>query len=256
MDSSIYGGNVVRSLSSKIEDFFEGRFDLVDDAPYEYYMLKLLAGSQYDVRSLESFTLYILDKEPQTNISVLGLATDLNEGDAVQSEKQPAKIVVSGGTTTILVAGTAKGVSSTTHITYTRSKDIYRVVKPWGHELWINGQHPTYAIKQIFIKDSTKTSVKIHNFKQETNILFSGVARLHFKIDEKKDNLDLAETDIGSVRLEAVSSIDVKPPTLHRLEAIGDILLYEVSTAHLDDVIRVMDETSRPNGRLEKEHGA
>jgi hypothetical protein len=44
------------------------------------------------------------------------------------------------------------------------------------------------------------------------------------------------------------------PGILHRLEAISDVLLYETSTPHLDDVVRVTDDSKRPHGRIEKEH--
>ena len=48
--------------------------------------------------------------------------------------------------------------------------------------------------------------------------------------------------------------IDVFPPTLHRLEAISDITLYETSTPQLDDVVRVQDDAKRPDGRIDIEH--
>jgi len=48
--------------------------------------------------------------------------------------------------------------------------------------------------------------------------------------------------------------VDVMPLTLHRLEAVTDILLYETSTPHLDDVVRILDDSRRPDGRLEQEH--
>ena len=256
MDYEIYGGNIVRNLTGELDSFSDGRFDLVSGAPYEYFMLKILADSDYDVKGLGSFTVFVLNKESRATIKISGLSEDVAEGDAVQCEGVAATLSVHGGTATMLVAGTAEEASKHPAIMHTRSKDIYKVTKPWGHELWINGQHPNYAIKQIFIKDKTKTSLQFHNFKQETNILFVGDARLHFNTAQDKPNLDVNEADIGNILLSAVSSIDVKPPTLHRLEAVGDILLYEVSTAHLDDVVRVMDDTQRPDGRLEKEHGA
>lgn len=256
MDYEIYGGNIVRNLTGELDSFSDGRFDLVSGAPYEYFMLKIRAESAYDVKGLGSFTVFVLNKESRTTIKISGLSGDVAEGDAVQCEGVAATLSVHGGTATLLVAGTAEEASKHPAIMHTSSKDIYKVTKPWGHELWINGQHPTYAIKQIFIKDKTKTSLQFHNFKQETNILFAGDARLHFNTAQDKPNLDVNEADVGNILLSAVSSIDVKPPTLHRLEAVGDILLYEVSTAHLDDVVRVMDDTKRPDGRLEKEHGA
>lgn len=256
MDHEIYGGNIVRNLTGELGNFSDGRFDLVSRAPYEYFMLKISEGSDYTVVGLGSYTVFVLNKTPQAKIKISNLSEGVDEGGAVQCEGVTATLSVCGGTATILVAGTVQKTSSDSKLTHTSRNHIYKVIKPWGHELWINGQHPTYAIKQIFIKDKTKTSLQFHNFKQETNVLFAGNARLHFNTAQDKRNIDVDEADIGSVFLSAVSSIDVKPEILHRLEAVGDIMLYEVSTAHLDDVIRIMDDTQRPDGRLEKEHGA
>ena len=250
-----YGGNIVQNLTDELGDFASGRFDLVNGAPYEYFMLKLLNNSEYLVDGLGSFTIYVLDKGQQAKIKISGVTEGIDEGCAIQCEAARVKLCVSDGAATMLVAGTVKGVSTQPKVTLTQSENIHKVTKPWGHELWINGQHPAYAIKQIFIKNKTKTSLQFHNFKQETNILFDGEARLHFKNDPQKDNLKVNDKDIDNVLISAISSIDVRPPILHRLEAEGDILLYEVSTAHLDDVIRVKDDTKRPDGRLEKEHG-
>jgi mannose-6-phosphate isomerase len=122
--------------------------------------------------------------------------------------------------------------------------------------LWINGQHPCYALKEIFIKAGTKTSLQYHNFKQETNVLFQGTAKLHFKANVQISNDQCKELDTETTQIEPVSSVDVMPNTLHRLEAVTDILLYETSTPHLDDVVRVLDDNKRPDGRLEMEHGA
>ena len=120
--------------------------------------------------------------------------------------------------------------------------------------MWINGEHQCYAFKQIFIKSGTKTSLQYHNYKQETNVLFSGVAKLHFKKSPKINNDNVGAEDVDSFQLYPVSSIDVVPLTLHRIEAINDILLYEISTPHLDDVVRVSDDAKRPSGRILQEH--
>ena len=44
------------------------------------------------------------------------------------------------------------------------------------------------------------------------------------------------------------------PGNIHRIQAITDILLYEVSTPHLDDVVRLQDDNKRPDGRIKEEH--
>lgn len=255
MKSQKYGGNIVKNLCSQFDDFDEGRFDLVSEAPYEYFLIKLSAGSEYYINGLNSFSVYILEKTPQVNISILNSAENIAEGDAFQIEGLEGTISVSNGSAIFLVAGTILGTQSKPLFTHTRHDEIYRVNKPWGYELWINGQHPNYAIKKIFITDKTKTSLQFHNYKQETNVLFSGKALLHYKITQDKKNNDIIDSDIGTVLISAVSSIDIKPPILHRLEAVGNIILYEVSTPHLDDVIRVMDDTKRSDGRVTKEHG-
>ena len=77
---------------------------------------------------------------------------------------------------------------------------------------------------------------------------------MHYKANQQTPNDQVKEIDTTTTRIEPVSSVDVKPKTLHRLEAVTDILLYETSTPHLDDVVRVLDDAKRPDGRLETEH--
>ena len=47
---------------------------------------------------------------------------------------------------------------------------------------------------------------------------------------------------------------NVKPPRKHRVVALTNLILQEVSTPEVDDVIRVEDDTNRPDGRIESEH--
>jgi len=179
----------------------------------------------------------------------------MNVGDCIQTQDIEIEIKISDGPAKFLIAGIEGSLdSSFKKIILNKKDDLYKVNKPWGYEIWINGEHPAYAFKKIFIKKTNKTSLQYHNFKQETNVLFEGTANLHYKTNNKKRNEDVSNEDIGLVNLKGISSIDVKPPTLHRIEAITDIVLFEISTPHLDDVIRVNDDTSRPDGRIDKEH--
>ena len=99
-----------------------------------------------------------------------------------------------------------------------------------------------------------KTSLQYHRHKQETNVLFIGTAKLHYQSNIAVKIDSVSPEDISTLTLNPLSIIDVVPFTLHRLEAITDILLYEVSTPHLDDVIRISDDSGRPNGRINQEH--
>ena len=46
----------------------------------------------------------------------------------------------------------------------------------------------------------------------------------------------------------------VTPPIVHRIEALTNIVLYEVSTLQVNDVIRISDDTKRTNGLIKSEH--
>lgn len=204
---------------------------------------------------LQSFSVFVYNMPDGAVVTIEGVAEKLEQGDRVQSEGQPVSLKVQDGPVRLLVAGTIRPHPELKGLSFARYADLYRVAKPWGHELWINGQHPCYALKEIFIKAGTKTSLQYHNFKQETNVLFQGTAKLHYKANVGISNDQVKSEDTSTTQIKPVSSVDVMPKTLHRLEAMTDILLYETSTPHLDDVVRVLDDNKRPDGRLEMEHG-
>jgi mannose-6-phosphate isomerase len=251
MNGLDFGGNAVRQFNLGKE----GK-ELLGSGPYEYFYYQTRHDDEVVFDELHSFSVYIYSKPADAVVTVLGLAEKLEQGDRVQSEGQPVMLKVRGGGVRILVAGTHRSHPEIKGLFFARHSELYRVVKPWGYELWINGQHPCYALKEIFINAGTKTSLQYHNFKQETNVLFQGSAKLHFRANAQKPNDQVTEDDTASTLIEPVSSVDVLPKTLHRLEAVTDILLYETSTPHLDDVVRVMDDSNRRNGRLEIEHRA
>ena len=109
------------------------------------------------------------------------------------------------------------------------------------------------AFKKIVINKNFKTSLQYHKFKKELNFLFDGKIKFHYKKNNKKLN-NIDTKDIGSKILKKYSSIFVKPKIMHRIEALSKITLYEVSTHQLKDVIRLKDDTNRPNGMIKNEH--
>jgi mannose-6-phosphate isomerase len=246
-----FGGNAVKQFNLGKQ----GK-ELLGAGPYQYFYYQTGVDEEVVFSELKSFSLYVYSKPDGAAVTVEGLADKLEQGDRVQSEGIPVSLKVQGGAVRLLVAGTIRPHPELKGLVLTRHSELYKVVKPWGHELWINGQHPCYALKEIFIKAGTKTSLQYHNFKQETNVLFQGTAKLHFKANVHTSNDQCKELDTATTQIEPVSSVDVMPNTLHRLEAVTDILLYETSTPHLDDVVRVLDDNKRPDGRLEMEHSA
>lgn len=118
------------------------------------------------------------------------------------------------------------------------------VHKPWGKEEWIE-LNDRYCYKRIYINSGYKTSFQYHNHKIETNYIISGEAEVWLENDE------------GIIEKKIMKSGDffnVTPPKKHRVIALTDIILQEVSTPEVDDVFRIDDEFNRPDGRVTSEH--
>ena len=244
-----YGGNELKNIV--LSD--EGKQILGFD-PYEYYIYVSKKNEIINFDELNSFTLFYFKAASASVVHIAQLQHDIGQGDVVQVEGATLSVAVTNGPVTFLVSGTKERHPTIQGVSYTKKEEVYKVVKPWGHELWLNGEHPCYALKEIFIKKGTKTSLQYHNEKRETNVLFDGTAKLHFKKNEHVRNDDVTDKDIETCVLTPVCSIDVTPKILHRLEAVSDILLYETSTPNLDDVVRVADDASRRDGKIEREH--
>ena len=125
---------------------------------------------------------------------------------------------------------------------YINNKKI--VTKPWGREIWL-ALNDKYCYKRIEIKAGFKTSYQLHNYKLETNYIIKGNAEVWL------------ENDAGVVEKFYMNEGDfftVLPTRKHRVIAISDIILQEVSTPEVDDVIRLNDEFNRSNGKVFEEH--
>ena len=112
--------------------------------------------------------------------------------------------------------------------------DVRFVRKPWGHEtIWAHTDR--YVGKILHIKAGHALSVQYHERKDETIFLWSG--RMLFEIKEG-DRLVEREMKPGD-------AVHVTPPTVHRMTAIEDCDVFEVSTPELDDVVRLEDRYGR-----------
>ena len=110
-----------------------------------------------------------------------------------------------------------------------------RVEKPWGHELWW-AENDAYAGKLLHVDAGHRLSLQLHREKDETSYLLSGRLRLTLGPGPH----DLHEQEIGPGY-----AWRVEPGTVHRIEAIEDSVVLEVSTPHLDDVVRLRDGYGR-----------
>ncbi len=118
--------------------------------------------------------------------------------------------------------------------------EVKMINKPWGFELWLaDGSVTDYALKIIYLKKGSKTSLQYHKKKSEHNCVFSGTINFHYQDKESKKN--------RTVTLGAGNVIYISPLNVHRVEAVTDVLLVEASTNHLDDVVRIDDDYNRKN---------
>lgn len=111
-----------------------------------------------------------------------------------------------------------------------------RVVnKPWGHEE-IFAQTDVYVGKILFIRQGEALSLQYHEVKEETLRVLDGELELVSGTDPD---------DLATDRLDAGAVFHIAPRTLHRMVAVTDCRLLEVSTNHLDDVVRLEDRYGR-----------
>ncbi len=110
-------------------------------------------------------------------------------------------------------------------------KNEQRTDKPWGHEL-LFARTDKYAGKLLHIKKGKRLSLQYHTEKKETMYILEG----------------LVELTIGDVIMivgKKSQSINIKPKTIHRVKALEDTIIIEVSTPELDDIVRLEDDYGR-----------
>lgn len=109
-----------------------------------------------------------------------------------------------------------------------------RVEKPWGYELhWAKTDR--YVGKHIHINKGHALSLQYHNKKDETIFLYAG--KMLFEIQEGDE--------LKKIEMHPGDRIHVTPPTVHRMTALEDCEIMEVSTPELDDVVRLEDRYGR-----------
>jgi mannose-6-phosphate isomerase len=110
-----------------------------------------------------------------------------------------------------------------------------RVEKPWGWELvWAEAED--YVGKLLFVRAGESLSLQYHELKDESWLVQEGRARLELgKVGGELEPVEIAPGDAFRFR----------PRTVHRVTAIEDTLVVEVSTNHLTDVVRLEDEYGR-----------
>jgi mannose-6-phosphate isomerase len=111
---------------------------------------------------------------------------------------------------------------------------LKRVEKPWGYELWW-ARTDRYVGKVIHVNKGHALSLQYHNRKDETIFVWAG--KILF---ERKEGDTLVARE-----LVPGDAVHVTPPTVHRMTALEDSDIFEVSTPETDDVVRLEDRYGR-----------
>jgi mannose-6-phosphate isomerase-like protein (cupin superfamily) len=113
--------------------------------------------------------------------------------------------------------------------------DVKRVEKPWGYEL-LYATTELYCGKVIFIRSGEQLSLQFHKTKDETIFVQSG--RMELEIGEPGKPVDTEVVGPGR-------AFRLRPGTVHRMRALEDTTVLEVSTPEIDDVVRLEDRYGR-----------
>jgi mannose-6-phosphate isomerase-like protein (cupin superfamily) len=111
-----------------------------------------------------------------------------------------------------------------------------RVEKPWGYEL-IWALTDVYCGKILFVRAGEALSLQYHESKDES-----------WYVREGRAELELASAGGGDRRRLEIGPGDCfrfRPGTVHRVRALEDTLILEVSTPQIDDVVRLQDDYGR-----------
>lgn len=121
---------------------------------------------------------------------------------------------------------------------FTTSPYVKRVEKPWGYELhWVPESAP-YMGKLLHINAGTRLSLQVHDQKQESWFLVNG----HVVVEWEDSNGQMITTT-----LQTGVGYSTQVGQKHRLRAITDSDVVEVSTPEAGTTWRLEDDFARPH---------
>jgi mannose-6-phosphate isomerase-like protein (cupin superfamily) len=111
-----------------------------------------------------------------------------------------------------------------------------KVEKPWGHEV-IWAKTDRYVGKTLFLRAGESLSLQFHKVKDEAWYVLSGRAEVELGAP--------GERILNSEIVAAGAAFHFPPGTVHRVKAVEDTTILEVSTPDLDDIVRLEDRYGR-----------
>ncbi|HEY6876133.1 MAG TPA: cupin domain-containing protein [Candidatus Dormibacteraeota bacterium] len=109
------------------------------------------------------------------------------------------------------------------------------VEKPWGYEVrWAVTDR--YVGKILHVRKGEALSLQYHERKDEWLLITRGTVDVELGVEDGQ---------LKTHRMSEGDSVHLEPLTRHRITAVEDADIYEVSTPEIEDVVRLEDRYGR-----------
>jgi len=109
------------------------------------------------------------------------------------------------------------------------------VEKPWGYEIrWAITER--YLGKILHVRKGEALSLQYHELKDEWLLVTRGTVDMELGVEDGQ---------LKTHRMREGDSVHLMPLTRHRITAVEDSDIYEVSTPEIEDVVRLEDRYGR-----------
>lgn len=125
------------------------------------------------------------------------------------------------------------GLMSTTYSTIPHQQ---RIEKPWGWESLYTPEGSRWTGKILFVQAGKRLSFQYHDEKEEVLCLVSGSAQVW---------LEDGSGEIQKVSMELMKGYHVQINQKHRIEAVDDSMIVEVSDPEKGNTFRIEDDFAR-----------
>jgi len=111
-----------------------------------------------------------------------------------------------------------------------------RIDKPWGYQIVFTEPDFDHVGKIQFVKAGHRMSFQYHDKKEESFCLFSGKARVW---------IENGQGEIEKKIMEPKKGYLIQKGQRHRIEAIEDSFIFEVSGPEIGTTYRLQDDYNR-----------
>ena len=127
------------------------------------------------------------------------------------------------------------------NVRFFKAKDVGP--RDWGQEILVAHVPGLYTGKVLLRKAGAKGGLQKHHLKNECGYVFSGELMVRY---------DTGDGKLKEKKLVAGDCIHIPPGAVHQEEAITDCVVFETSTPHFNDRVRMEEEYGQkiPEGGL------